>query len=400
MKIFFCETNDDGTVGGSHACMYNLIKHMDRSGIKFVVGFYSDNSYVPGYKELGVDVKILPLRNPLRSGNIILRKALNWYRLEYKAQRYLENYLRREGFDLVVLNNSIFASLPFVKVCKKLSLPVIVYERGIGYFEKKHIRSTIDIQASIPVSRAVKQFLSDYNYKAKIIEIIYDGVDPSGYRVNRSTAEIKNKLNIPVASRVIGIVGNIRPWKGQKYFVEGFEKLSEQYDDIYGLVVGGCATEDRTFETSLKETVRKAGLQDRLIFLGYRRDVPELLSILDVFVHASTKPEPFGMVILEAIAAKKPVVATGLGGPIEILNNGECGILVPPRDGKRIAEACMKYLDDPVFKQEMVNKAYERLNTQFHINQTVNQTVSLYERICNLKHTTTCESPYCAPFLC
>ena len=94
MKVFFCETYTDGTVGGSHACMHNLIKHIDRSRMEFVAGFYASNSYVPRYRDLGVQVKILPFNNALRSGNVILRKALNWYRLEYKAQHYLENYLR------------------------------------------------------------------------------------------------------------------------------------------------------------------------------------------------------------------------------------------------------------------------------------------------------------------
>jgi glycosyltransferase involved in cell wall biosynthesis len=87
------------------------------------------------------------------------------------------------------------------------------------------------------------------------------------------------------------------------------------------------------------------------------------------------------MVILEAMAAKKPVVATNRGGPVEILNNGECGILVPPKDGKAIAEACLKYFNDPIFRQSMVEKAYERLNKDFYIERTVEKTLSLFERV-------------------
>ncbi|NIQ14005.1 MAG: glycosyltransferase, partial [Candidatus Dadabacteria bacterium] len=103
------------------------------------------------------------------------------------------------------------------------------------------------------------------------------------------------------------------------------------------------------------EKVKKESLENRIQFLGYRTDVPDLLSILNVFVHASIKPEPFGMVILEAMAAKRPVIATALGGPLEILENEKCGLLVPPKDTRALIEGCQRYLDDPSFSKEMGN---------------------------------------------
>ena len=151
-----------------------------------------------------------------------------------------------EGFDLVVLNNSVFTSLLFVRVCKKLGIPLIVYERGLGRFEKKHIKATRDIEASIPISDAVRRFLVDNNFRTRIIERIYDGLDPEGFtaQVRRRPEEIKNDLGIPQSGRVVGIIGNVRPWKGQRYFVDAFISLARHYDDIYGLVVGGWATEE------------------------------------------------------------------------------------------------------------------------------------------------------------
>ncbi len=385
MKVFFCETFDDGTVGGSHACMYNLIYHMDRSKIHFTAGFYSDNIYVPRYRQIGVDVEILPFPKPAKQGNLVLRKAINWYNLDYKAREYLEGFFQERNFDLVVLNNSIYASLLFVRVCKRLKIPVIVYERGIGYFEKKHIEATEDIQVSIPISDAVHRFILSYHFRTKVIERIYDGIDPDSLTPQRSPAEIKKALSIPTNSRIVGIIGNIRPWKGQQYFIESFLQLASKYDDLWGLVIGGWGDEDREYQLHLKKMVERAGLQDRLVFLGYRTDIPNLLSVFDVFVHASIKPEPFGMVILEAMAAKKPVVATNIGAPVEILNKGECGALVPPKDGRAIAEACSKYLDDPVFTQRVVATAYKQVIQNFHICQTVTKTAKLFEKVCQIK---------------
>ena len=381
MKIFFCETFDDGTIGGSHACMYNLIRHMERSEIACSVGFVAENIYVNKYRALGIPVKVLPIRNPVRSGNVLLRKAINWYRLEYKAGKYLEDFFMNEGFDLVVLNNSIYASNPFVHVCKKLRIPTVVYERGIGPFKHKDIVATEDIQVSIPISYTVRQVLLNNNFKTKIIEMIYDGIDPIDMKSQRTPEQIKADLNIPSKSRVIGMVGNIRSWKGQKFFVEGFIQLARQYDDIFGLLVGGWSEADLGYLQSLKQVTNNAGLEKRIQFLGYRTDIKDLLSVFDVFVHASIKPEPFGMVILEAMAARKPIVATNLGGPLEILNNGECGILVPPGDGQAIEEACKRYLNYPLLAEENVSKAYRRLTGNFHISQTVDRTVNLFNQV-------------------
>jgi len=381
MKILFFESCKDGTVGGSHTCMFNLIRNLDRSKIQVTAGFYSDNIFTPRYRDLGVKVDILRLPKPLRDGNIILRKALNWYNLEVKSSRHLEDYFRRESFDLVVLNNSICVSLVFARVCKRLGIPLVVYERGFGSFKRKHIEATADIQATISISDAVHRHVMGQDFKTKIIERIYDGIDPDDFRPRRSPAAIKAELAIPPEARVLGIVGNVRPWKGQQYFVEAFRELSRKYGDVYGLIVGGWGADDQAFQSSLVETVRSAGLSRRLQFLGYRADVPDLLSIFDVFVHASTKPEPFGMVLLEAIAGKKPIVATNLGGPTEILEGGESGVLVPPKDGAALAAACGRYLNDPAFAAKKIEHAHDRLFHRFHIRQTVKQTVNLFESI-------------------
>jgi glycosyltransferase involved in cell wall biosynthesis len=127
--------------------------------------------------------------------------------------------------------------------------------------------------------------------------------------------------------------------------------------------------------------VREAGLDSKVRFLGQRSDVPDLMSCSDVFVHASIKPEPFGMVILEAMAARKPVVATDSGGPVEILNNGEFGILVPPRDGNAITAACLRYLDDDDFRERTIEEAYERVMRDFHISRTVRRTTEFFGRV-------------------
>lgn len=396
MRLFFCETFDDGTVGGSHACMYNLIRNMNAPDIEITVGFYGPNLYVEKYREIGVKVEILPFGSRVRNGNPLARKARNWYRERFSEPAWLREWMIGRNFDLIVLNNSIHVSLLFVDVCHSLGIPLVVYERGIGIFWKRDIDASGKVEASIPVSDAVRDHLLQSGFRTERIEMIYDGIDPSAMAIRVPVERVKEKLGIPPGSRLIGIVGNLRPWKGQKYFVEAFMSLARDHSDLHGLVVGGWSEEDRGYQAGLADIVNKAGLSERLIFLGFRKDVPELLSAMDVFVHASIKPEPFGMVLLEAMASRVPVIATNMGGAVEILDSGRCGILVPPRDAGAISDACGKYFDDEVFRTETVERAFERLEMAFRIQRTVEQTVALFRDVYG-KTRSVQQVSYCRP---
>jgi glycosyltransferase involved in cell wall biosynthesis len=387
MRLFFCETFDDGTVGGSHACMYNLIRNLNAPDIEVTVGFYGPNRYVEKFREIGVDVEILPLGWRVRNGYPLVRKARNWYRERFSEPAMLREWMKGRKFDLVVLNNSINVSLLFVGVCRSLAIPLVVYERGIGVFTKKHVDASREVDASIPVSDAVRDQLSRYGVRAKVMRRIYDGIEVDRWRAGTDAASVKRSLGLPEGCRVVGIIGNIRFWKGQEHFIDAVKILAGRYEDVYGLIVGGWGEDDRKYREGLMERVEAAGMSDRVRFLGYRTDVPELLSALDVFVHASTKPEPFGMVILEAMAARRPVVATNIGGPPEILDGGRCGLLVPPGDAGAIADACGKYLDDEVFRLETVEKAYGRLKEEFDITGTVARTVVLFRDVCRTRRS-------------
>ena len=380
-KILYCETSNDGTVGGSHACMYNLIRHSDRNRFRFTVGLFSRNPYLQRYQDLGVEVVIMPIAPPRKHGPAIARKAINWYHREYKLEKYLLPYVVENKFDILLMNNTIYESKNFVNVGKRLKLPVVVYERGIMEYCTEHVSASEHVDASVAVSNAILQNLLEYKFKSKRIELIYDGIDPAIFAGPYDRSGIKKELNIPVDSNVIGIIGNVRSWKGQKYFIDAYKLLTEKYHNLYGLIIGGWSEQDHDYLGTLRQSIQDADLNDRILFLGYRNDTPALLSILDVFVHASILPEPFGMVLLEAMAARVPVIATRFGGPIEIFEDGKCGALVPPKDAKAIAEGCIKYFSDENYRRDIVEKAYKRLCEKFHIKSTVNKVGNLLETV-------------------
>lgn len=383
MNILFIEKACDGTVGGSHTCLFNLVSRLDRNKYNIWVVIYEESIFATRLKEIRVNVVLLS-RNVHYGGATIIRKIRNWYNLVYKHKRLLKLILLKNNINLVVINNSISGSGDYVDVCTKEKIPLISYERGYYNYTKFDVSLTSKINRSIAVSYAIKQNMEHQGY-ASNIDVIYDGiplqtVKPSDHTLTK--AKGFNDIGIPDGSIVIGIVGNIRRWKGQEYFVKAFNLLAAEYDNIYGLVIGGYGSDDIEYFNSINNIIHEPSIRKRLIFTGFRQDVAELLKIMDISIHASIEPEPFGMVILEAMLQKVPVIATNFGGPVETLANGECGILIPPGNEQEIVDAVKKYLNNAEFRTDTINRAFERVMTDFDVCNTVRFVDALFQEAC------------------
>jgi glycosyltransferase involved in cell wall biosynthesis len=152
----------------------------------------------------------------------------------------------------------------------------------------------------------------------------------------------------------VGMVGRIAPWKGQHVFLEAFGRAfpgGEETASVIGAPLFG-ADEDR-YALALQSLTREFGLEGRVAFTGFRHDVAGELAQLDVLVHASTTPEPFGQVVIEGMAAGVPVVAADAGGPAEIIDAGATGLLYPPGDASALAEALQRLATDSELRKRL-----------------------------------------------
>jgi glycosyltransferase involved in cell wall biosynthesis len=176
--------------------------------------------------------------------------------------------------------------------------------------------------------------------------------------------EVMNRVT-PVDRRVnggpmtYGIVGRLAPWKGQDLFLRAFAGAFPDGPER-AIVVGGSLFGEDDYVRELTRLAEMLGIAGRVEFRGFRADVWDELSHLDVLVHASTIPEPFGQVILEGMAAGVPVIAAGAGGPAEILEHGRTGILYEPNDGAALA-GCMRRLQDPALRERLGAAAREEV---------------------------------------
>jgi glycosyltransferase involved in cell wall biosynthesis len=155
-----------------------------------------------------------------------------------------------------------------------------------------------------------------------------------------------------------GIIGRISYWKGQHVFLEAFVRAFPEGDER-ALIIGAplFGAEDRAYDADLRDRTRRAQLDGRVQFIGFTEDVPGMLSSLDVLVHASVLPEPFGQVVAEGLCAGLPVVATDGGGPAEMIDHGVNGFLVPPGDAARLADILRRISREPALGQAVGMRA-------------------------------------------
>ena len=176
---------------------------------------------------------------------------------------------------------------------------------------------------------------------------------------------------------VISLIGRLEPWKGQKVFIQAAKISLQMRDNLKFLIVGGPFFGRQAYEKECKALVKRFGLEDYVIFLGFRDDIPNIIAASDIIVHTSTLSEPFGRDIIEAMASGKPVISTNIGGPREIIRP-ETGILVEPNQPDKLADEIITLLDDPSKMIALGRNARLRAQKLFDIKKIVKQWENIF----------------------
>ena len=202
---------------------------------------------------------------------------------------------------------------------------------------------------------------------------IYNGIDVHRYRAHGDTRRLREELGLPEGAPVVGIIGSLIPLKGHRIFLQMAALITGGCPDVRFLVVGDGPERGR-----LEATARGTGLLGKVIFTGVRRDIPELLSLMNVFV-LSSHSEAHPLTILEAMAAGKPVVATDVGGNAESVRDGQTGFIVPPNDPRALHEKVAELLGDPALAARMGESGRERVTREFSVEKMIAETEAVYE---------------------
>ncbi|MEI8191188.1 MAG: glycosyltransferase, partial [candidate division NC10 bacterium] len=239
------------------------------------------------------------------------------------------------------------------------------------------------VSAIIANSKAVAEHLIRLGARPEIVHAIHNGIDCARFSPDGPRAELWRQFGWQEGCRLVGIIGVLAPWKGQSVFLQAAREVLVERPDARFVVVGDeiYRTDGHAgYREELVRIARELGVSHAVAFMGYREDIPEIMRSLDVVVHASIEPEPFGRVVAEALACARPVVATDGGGVPEITGpSGEVALLAQRGDPTHLASAISIFLDQPGYGKALGAAGRARVLANFEIRHHVQRVESLYD---------------------
>jgi glycosyltransferase involved in cell wall biosynthesis len=226
----------------------------------------------------------------------------------------------------------------------------------------------------VAVCQEIKDEILQKRMRAEAVSVIENGIDVERFAIDRTRQELCRELDLPADRFLIGTVGRMVREKGHHLLIEAAASLREAYPNAFYVIAG-----DGELFPSMEKMIAELGLSDRFRFLGVCNRVPELLAALDVFILPSVS-EGLPMVILEAMAARRPIIATGVGAIPQVLTDGECGLVVSPSSSS-LAAAMSRLTRDPDLRERLAHKAYERVRDQYSSERMAQKYVDIFDRV-------------------
>ena len=251
--------------------------------------------------------------------------------------------LAAERFDVVHTHKD--RALKFVLMTgSPRPFGALVVNRGVSYpLDAKELAlyRSPGIDRFVAVAGGVRDALVGSGLEAGRIEVIYGGVDPERFHPDVDGAPLRHELAIPADAPVIGMIANLDPKKSHRSFLDAAARVLRDAPEAYFLAVG------QGDPAPLAAEARSLGLEGRLLFTGFRTDIPEVIAALDVSVNTAKDGEGLTGGLRESLAMAAPVVCTDVGGNRELVRHGETGIVVPAGDTEAMARAILDLLADP-----------------------------------------------------
>ena len=270
---------------------------------------------------------------------------------------------------------SVAASL--AKVSFRIITRRVDFPLKKNYFSRRKYMKNVDV--IIAISEGVKKVLVEGGVDPENVEVISSGIDFSSFEEDSSALTSKDYLHrefsFAVDDYLVGIVAHLADHKGHQYLIQATKILKQQAPKIKTIIVG-----EGPLSMELDRQAKELDVEDIIFFLGFRKDIPKILSSLDLFV-LSSHLEGMGSSILDAMASRLPVVATKVGGIPEVVINGETGLLVPPRNPSALARAILRLYSDKTLASRLGQKGYELVHRKFSAEAMADKVVRLYEKI-------------------
>jgi glycosyltransferase involved in cell wall biosynthesis len=369
-------------VGGSDVALARLVGHLDHSRYRPVVVLPRHGPVEPLLKAAGAQIRILPMRQLRSLRSPVYQGAFAAGFLPTVAR--LRRLLRDEGAR-IVHSNSLFTlygawaapalRIPHVWHIREIpSAPNVLQRMLFNVVERKSARI-------ICMSSAVTALFAGDGGKSVQIP---DGIDMSEFSPDVRGSRIRRDLGIDEGAKLVGFVGRLDPWKGAHVFVECALRVARELPDAHFLICGGPLDGYEDYARRVKRLAAESSAAARIHFTDWKyrlTDIPEVMAALDVLVHTSVAPEPFGLVIVEAMATGKPVVAAAAGGVLDIVAADRTGLLAEPGDAGAYAAAVRRILADPELASRLGAAGRVRAVEHFEAGAYAAKVQTLYDEL-------------------
>lgn len=280
----------------------------------------------------------------------------------------LAEIIRNERIDIVHARSRVPAIISFF-ACRMTGVAFITTCHG--YYRKHPFSMFMGWGKRVIVLSNViaRHMIDDFSVPVDRIRIIPRSVDLERFTFTRRPRG---------AALNVGIIGRLTPLKGHIHFIKAMARVARAYPNLKIWIVGDAPASKAAYKDHVRLLVRRLGLWHCTEFLGTQRDIPSVLSQLDLLVLSTTAHEAFGRVIIEAQACGVPVVATAVGGVVDIIEEGVNGLLVPPADPEALAGAVERILGDPDLAGAIVENARKKVLEKYTLERMVGATLDVY----------------------
>jgi glycosyltransferase involved in cell wall biosynthesis len=367
-------------IGGTERQVVNLIRMLDRSRFSPTFGCLKRWGHFLGdIEQQQIPVAEYPISKLYMPSTFL-------------QQLRLARDMRRDGIQIFHSYN-FYANVFAVPAARMAGVPVVIAsirDTGLGITPAKlRLHNMVCRLADCVLvnAEAVREWLIGMGHRPEKISVIHNGLDPSAFAQPRDGAEVRRELNLPEQAQLVVVLARLVPSKGIESFIEAAAAVNSRFPDVRFLIVGdlhshnaeGGIERDGSYMETLRRLAAKLGVGDRVIFTGFRSDISELLSQTSVSVLPSLSGEGLPNALMESMAAGVPVVATRVGGSVEVVGeDGNAGFMVPPGDPRALSEAMIAVLADNELAQRLGQSARQRMRERFSLEHMVRQTENLY----------------------
>ena len=374
--------------GGTLAVARNLLKHLDPDLIEASLVSACADGFVSDRFAGSAEVTLLaPRVDYVKLGNWkhIIHRKIKWRPL-------------RRAAELIVIAGGILANIPYMirlaLLCRRLRVDIMHINnftmealwtaRLLGIPTLYHLHGHVAGRLERSARRNflhVKQFVSvsvDVTNSA-----ITAGIDPQRIRtIPNFVDRPPDSIPPPMPEKpVIGIFGRVTQWKGQKQFLLSMLKVLPNFPELRALIVGDQSDGSPRYMQECRELAQSSHFAHQIEFTGRVTDVTRYYRQCSIVVHASTSPEPFGMVLIEAMAQARPVVASAFGAAPEIITDGTEGYIVDPNDTIALAEKITELLQNPAKAKSMGIAGHKRVSATYDPHVGAQRFVDLYSEM-------------------